>query len=47
MSTMKAVFIRKQGGLEALEYGDLPIPKPGKDEILIKNSFAGINFKDT
>lgn len=47
MATMKAVLIRKPGGLDALEYTDVPIPKPTAEEVLVKNQFVGINYIDT
>lgn len=43
---MKAVFIKKQGGLIVLQYGDLPIPKPKKGEILIRVRAAALNHLD-
>ena len=47
MSTMKAIQFSKNGGSEVLEYVDVPIPTAAKDEVLVKNLFAGINFIDT
>lgn len=47
MSTMKAVQITKTGGIEALQYVDVPIPEPKKDEVLVKNAYCGVNFIDT
>jgi NADPH2:quinone reductase len=47
MSTMKVVQVTKPGGIEALEYTDVPIPKPGKGEVLVRNAYAGVNFIDT
>jgi NADPH2:quinone reductase len=44
---MKAVQIRKPGGIDALEYADVPIPKPKADEVLVRNEFVGVNFIDT
>src|SRR5438105_13617598 len=43
---MKAVYIEKQGGLNTLKYGDLPAPKPKKDEVLIKVKAAALNHLD-
>jgi NADPH:quinone reductase len=47
MSTMKVIQFHKPGGVEVLKYEDVPIPKPGKDEILVKNAYCGVNFIDT
>jgi NADPH:quinone reductase len=47
MSTMKVIQITKTGGVEVLQYADVPIPKPEKDQVLVKNAFSGVNFIDT
>jgi len=44
---MKAIQISKPGGIDALEYVDVPIPKPNADEVLVKNEYVGINYIDT
>jgi NADPH2:quinone reductase len=44
---MKAVFIEQTGGLDALRYGDFPVPKPGPGEVLVKVAYSGVNFIDT
>ncbi|KJZ77804.1 hypothetical protein HIM_02981 [Hirsutella minnesotensis 3608] len=46
-STMKAVQIDKNGGVEVLEYKDVPVPSPGPGEVLVRNEYAGVNFIDT
>lgn len=46
-STMKAVQINKNGGVEVLEHVDTPVPKPAANQILIRNEYAGINYIDT
>lgn len=43
---MKAVFFEKPGGLEVLQYGELPIPKPQKGEALVRAKAAGLNRLD-
>lgn len=43
---MKAVFIRRYGGNDVLEYGELPVPKPGPGEVLVKVCAAGVNPVD-
>ena len=44
---MKAVQIPKNGGVEVLEYKDVPVPKLGDNQVLVRNDYAGINFIDT
>ncbi|KAI9683586.1 MAG: NADPH:quinone reductase [Trizodia sp. TS-e1964] len=45
---MKGVLVERLGGPEVLEYKtDLPIPKPAEGEVLVKNSYIGVNFIDT
>jgi NADPH:quinone reductase len=44
---MKAVYIEQNGGVEALKYGDRPVPEPGAGEVLVKVAFSGVNFIDT
>jgi NADPH2:quinone reductase len=44
---MKAVYIEKTGGVEALTHGDLPKPKPAAGEVLVKVAVSGVNFIDT
>jgi NADPH2:quinone reductase len=43
---MKAVVLKSLGGPERLETVELPMPKPAADEIIIKVSWAGVNFID-
>lgn len=43
---MKAVILKKQGDVSQLELKDLPIPSPGKDEVLVKAQAIGINPTD-
>lgn len=44
---MKAVYIEKTGGTEALIYGERPKPEPGAGEVLVKLAASGVNFIDT
>lgn len=46
-STMKAVQIARNGGVEVLEHRDVPVPVPGPGQVLVRNRFAGVNFIDT
>ncbi|TCJ19963.1 Zn-dependent oxidoreductase [Rubrobacter taiwanensis] len=44
---MKAVLLTGYGGLEKLEYReDIPVPRPGRDEVLIRVGAAGVNNTD-
>ncbi len=45
--TMAAVLLTGHGGLEKLEYRtDVPVPRPGKGEVLIQVAAAAINNTD-
>ncbi len=43
---MKAVQIHEFGGPGALTVDELPIPSPGKGEVLVKLELAGVNYID-
>ncbi|HYK41077.1 MAG TPA: zinc-binding dehydrogenase [Thermoanaerobaculia bacterium] len=43
---MKAVFFRKHGGNEVLEFGDLPEPVPGPGEVRVAIRAAALNHLD-
>ena len=43
---MKAIKMSAPGGVEVLQYADVPEPKPGPHEVLIEVAAAGINFMD-
>lgn len=45
---MKGVLINKTGDTSVLEHKtDLPLPQPGAGQVLIHNSYVGINYIDT
>jgi NADPH:quinone reductase len=44
---MKAVYIDKTGGTEALVYGERHMPEPATGEVLVKLAASGVNFIDT
>ena len=45
--TMQAVLLTGFGGPEKLEYRtDVPVPRPGEGEVLVKVGAAGINNTD-
>ncbi|PHH62399.1 hypothetical protein CDD81_7195 [Ophiocordyceps australis] len=46
-STMKVVQISQTGGIDALEYTDVPVPSPSPNTVLVRNRFSGINYIDT
>jgi NADPH:quinone reductase len=47
-STMKAVSFSKTGGPDVLEFSEsTPLPKLEDGQVLVKNTFAGINYIDT
>lgn len=43
---MRAVFFRRHGGPEVLEYGDLPAPSIQPDEVLIRVEACALNHLD-
>lgn len=43
---MKAIRIHKTGGPEVLFYEDVPVPRPGAGEALVKVEAIGVNFID-
>jgi NADPH2:quinone reductase len=43
---MKAVFLRRHGGNEVLEYGDWPDPEPGAGQVRIAIRAAALNHLD-
>ncbi len=43
---MKAVFFEKPGGVNVLNYGELPIPKPKEGEALIRVRACSLNHLD-
>jgi NADPH2:quinone reductase len=44
--TMKTVRVHQYGGLEALQYEEVPIPEPGESEARVKIEAIGVNFID-
>ncbi|MBM2829018.1 MAG: zinc-binding alcohol dehydrogenase [Actinobacteria bacterium] len=43
---MKAVFFRRHGGPDVIEYGDLPVPSPGPGQVLVRVRAAALNHLD-
>src|SRR6201984_1315723 len=44
---MRAIQMTEFGGPEVLKLVELPVPRPGAGEVLIRVSRAGLNFADT
>jgi NADPH2:quinone reductase len=44
---MKAIRIQSQGGSDVMKVEEIPTPKPGKGELLVKLAAAGLNYIDT
>lgn len=40
---MKAVYYEQHGGPEVLQVGELPVPEPGPDQVLVKVAAAAVN----
>ena len=48
VSKMQAVQVHQFGGAETLSFQDeVPVPTIGREDILVRNRFSGVNFKDT
>lgn len=43
---MKAIYIREQGDVDKMLYGDLPEPTPGPGEVLVRLHAAALNHLD-
>jgi NADPH:quinone reductase len=43
---MKAIVLRRPGGPEALEYGDVPTPVPGDGEVLVEADTIGVSMPE-
>ena len=43
---MRSIIVRERGGVDALTFTDLPKPKVGTDDILLKVDAVGVNFAD-
>ncbi len=44
--TMTAIAITEPGGPDVLQAQDVPVPKPGSGQLLVKVAFAGVNRPD-
>src|SRR5258708_40016648 len=43
---MRAVVVRRSGGPEVLEAGEMKAPEPGPGELVVDVAAAGVNFMD-
>lgn len=43
---MKAIYVNRYGGLDALEYGDVPDPVAGAGEVVVDIHAASVNAAD-
>jgi NADPH:quinone reductase len=43
---MKAIQVQQPGGVEALQFVDIPVPKPKPNEAVVKIAASGVNFID-
>lgn len=47
MKVMRAVQLAAHGDASSLKLSNIIIPSPLSNQLLVKNSFAGVNFIDT
>lgn len=43
---MRGIQVKRYGGPEVLEYGELPDPTPAAGEVIVRVKVAGVNFTD-
>lgn len=43
---MKAIRVERTGGPEVLQLEDVAVPQPGENEVLVRQTAAGVNFID-
>ncbi|EGF47133.1 oxidoreductase, partial [Lacticaseibacillus rhamnosus MTCC 5462] len=43
---IKALFFTEFGDADVLQYGTLPDPEVGPEDVLVKTRFIGLNFAD-
>jgi NADPH2:quinone reductase len=43
---MKAIVAKQPGDAHVMRYVDVPTPRPGKDEVLVRAAAVGVNFID-
>ncbi len=45
-ATMRAAFIRQTGGTDQIEIGELPVPRPGPTDVLVRMQASAVNHVD-
>ena len=40
------VFVTRGDGIDALQRADLPVPSPGRREVLVRMAAVALNFRD-
>lgn len=43
MSTMKAITLSENGGIDVLQYTDVEKPVAGEGQVVVKNQYAGVS----
>ena len=43
---MKAIQVPRLGPADVLEYADVPTPRPGREQVLVKIAAASVNYID-
>ena len=43
---MRGLICRQWGGIEQLQVGEAPMPRPGPDEVLIRVKATAVNYAD-
>src|SRR3981189_2143324 len=43
---MRALICRQGGGIEQLQIGEAPVPRPGRGEVLIRVKATAVNYAD-
>lgn len=43
---MQAVRVPRFGNADVMELAELPVPRPGPDEVLVRIHYAGVNYSD-
>lgn len=44
--TMHAAFIRETGGIDTIQFGELPVPHPGPTDVLVQLQASAVNHVD-